>query len=156
AGRGLALALLGIRVLPLVFATVRPLLALERSQANSMLGADIPASSLAPGGEGIWGRLKAYWKDGATWRGIGYLLLRFPIGLFTFTVVLTPLPSAVALIGTPIAVLLHPVELGFRTIAEWSLARRLVPVGLALLGASGWISEGLGAMSRSLARWGAR
>ena len=124
--------------------------------ANSMLGADIPASSLAPGGQGVWGRLKAYWQDGATWRGIGYLLLRFPIGLFTFVVVLTSFTTAVALVGAPIAVAFDPIELGFTTIDEWYAALPLIPVGLALLVASGWISEGLGAMSRSLARWGAR
>jgi hypothetical protein len=124
--------------------------------ANSMLGADIPASDLAPGGEGVWGRLKAYWKDSATWRGIAYLLVRFPVGLFTFVVVVTAFSTALALVGTPIAVLFDPVELGFTTLDEWYLALPLVPVGLALIVASGWISEGLGAMSRSLARWGAR
>ena len=51
-GLGLAITLLGIPILTLVFATVRPLLAFERAMANSMLGADIPASSLAPGGQG--------------------------------------------------------------------------------------------------------
>ena len=155
-GLGLAITLLGIPILTLVFATVRPLLAFERALANSMLRADIPASSLAPGGQGVWGRLKAYWQDGATWRGIGYLLLRFPIGLFTFVVVLTSFTTAVALVGAPIAVAFDPIELGFTTIDEWYAALPLIPVGLALLVASGWISEGLGAMSRSLARWGAR
>jgi hypothetical protein len=155
-GLGLAITLLGIPVLTLVFATVRPLLALERKMANAMLGADIPASGLAPGGEGVWGRLKAYWTDSATWRGIAYLLLRFPVGLFTFVVVVTAFSTALALVSTPIAVLFDPVELGFTTVDEWYLALPLVPVGLALIVASGWISEGLGAMSRSLARWGAR
>ena len=153
---GLAITLLGIPILTLVFATVRPLLAFERAMANSMLGADIPASGLAPGGEGIWGRLKAYWQDGATWRGIAYLLVRFPVGIFTFVVVLTSFVTAVALVGAPIAAAFDPIELGFTTIDEWYAALPLVPVGLAAIVASGWISEGLGAMSRSLAHWGAR
>ena len=155
-GLGLAITLLGIPVLTLVFATVRPLLAFERAMANSMLGAGIPASDLAPGGKGVWDRLKAYWQDGATWRGIAYLLARFPVGLFTFVVVVTSFAAAVTLIATPITMLFHPLDLGFTTIDEWYVALPLVPVGLALLVASGWISEGLGAMSRSLARWGAR
>jgi hypothetical protein len=32
----------------------------------------------------------------------------------------------------------------------------LVPLGLVLLVAAGWISEGMAAMSRALIRWGAR
>jgi hypothetical protein len=155
-GLGLAITLLGIPILTLVFATVRPLLAFERVLANSMLGADIPASGLAPGGEGLWGRFKAYWTDAATWRGIAYLLLRFPVGLFTFVVVVTSFSTAVALVGAPIAAAFDPIELGFTTVNQWYAALPLVPVGLALIVASGWISEGLGAMSRSLARWGAR
>jgi uncharacterized membrane protein YvlD (DUF360 family) len=155
-GLGLAITLLGIPILTLVFATVRPLLAFERAMANSLLGADIPASSLAPGGEGIWGRLKAYWQDGATWRGIAYLLARFPIGLFTFVVAVTTFSIALGLIGAPILAAIDPMELGIWQPDTWYEGMALVPLGLALLVASGWISEGLGAMSRSLARWGAR
>jgi hypothetical protein len=154
-GLGLAVTLVGIPLLTLVFATVRPLLALERELANSMLGADIPASDLAPGGEGLWGRLKAYWTDGATWRGIAYLLARFPVGLFTFTVAVTSFSVALALVAAPISVAFDPVELGFTTIDQWYAALPLVPVGLALIVVSGGISEGLAALSRSLARWGA-
>jgi hypothetical protein len=155
-GLGLAITLIGIPLLTLVFATVRPLLALERGLANALLGSTVPASRLAPAGDGIWGRLKAYWTDGATWRGIAYLLLRFPVGLLTFTVVVTAFSASLALITAPIAVAFDPIELGFTTIDEWYAALPLVPVGLAALLASGWLSEGMAAMSRGLARWGAR
>lgn len=155
-GLGLAITLLGIPILTLVFATVRPLLALERGLANSMLGADIPASGLAPGGQGLWGRLKAYWSDGATWRGLGYLLARFPVGLFTFVVAVATFSTALGLIGAPILAAIDPMELGIWQPDTWYEGMALVPLGLGLLLASGWISEGLAAMSRSLARWGAR
>jgi Putative sensor len=155
-GLGLAITIVGIPILTLVFATVRPLLALERRLSNALLGSAIPASDLAPAGEGLWGRLKAYWTDGATWRGVAYLLLRFPVGVFTFTVVVTVFSTSVALIGAPIAAAFDPIELGFTTIDKWYAALPLVPVGLAALLASGWISEGMAGMSRGLARWGAR
>jgi hypothetical protein len=155
-GLGLAITIIGIPILTLVFATVRPLLAFERAMANSMLGAEIPASDLAPGGEGLWGRFKAYWTDGATWRGIAYLLARFPVGLFTFVVAVTTFSTALGLIGAPILAAIDPMELGIWQPDTWYEGMALVPLGLSLLLASGWISEGLGAMSRSLARWGAR
>jgi hypothetical protein len=155
-GLGLAITIVGIPVLTLVFATVRPLLALERGLSNSLLGTAIPASGLAPRGEGPWGRLKAYWTDGATWRGVAYLLLRFPVGLFTFTVAVAAFSTAIGLIGAPILAAIDPIELGIWQPDTWYEGLALVPLGLAALVASGWISEGMAAMSRALARWGAR
>jgi hypothetical protein len=156
-GLGLALTLAGIPLLTLVFATVRPLLAGERALANGLLDADIPASDLAPRGEGGWlGRLKAYWTDGATWRGITYLLWRFPIGTATFTVAVATYASALYLIAAPIIAPFDAIELGFWTPDSAVDALPLVPAGLALLLASGWISEGMAAGSRAFARLGAR
>jgi hypothetical protein len=67
-GLGLAITIIAIPLLTLVLASVRPLLAAERGLANSLLDAEIPSASLAPHGEGWFGRLKAYWADGPTWR----------------------------------------------------------------------------------------
>src|SRR3954447_26032234 len=141
-GLRLAITIIGIPVLTLVFATVRPLLALERGLSNSLLGTGIPASGLAPAGERLWGRLKAYWTDGATWRGVAYLLARFPVGLFTFVVVVTTFSTAVGLVGAPILAAIDPMELGIWQPDTWYEGLALVPLGLAALLASGWISEG--------------
>jgi hypothetical protein len=155
-GLGLAITLIGIPILTLVLASVRPLLAAERSLANSLLGTEIPRAGLAPGGEGWIGRLKAYWTDSATWRGMAYLLARFPVGVITFTVAVTAFASAGYLIAAPIVAPFDAIELGFwepDTVLE-GLA--LVPAGLVALLAAGWISEALAALSRGLARGGAR
>ena len=58
-GLGLAVTIVGIPILTLVLATVRPLLEGERAMASALLGTDIPAAGLAPQGEGLWGRFKA-------------------------------------------------------------------------------------------------
>jgi Putative sensor len=153
-GLGLAITLVGIPLLTLVLASVRPLLAAERAMANALLGTEIEDIPLAPGGEGVIGRFKAYWKDTATWRGIAYLLLRFPVGIFTFTVAVATFASALYLIAAPIVAPFDAIELGFwepDTVLE-GLA--LAPIGLLLLYVSGWISEGMAGMSRGLARWG--
>jgi Putative sensor len=155
-GAGLAITVVGIPLLTLVFASVRPLLAGERAMSNTLLGTEIPSAPLAPKGEGWLGRLKAYWTDSATWRGIGYLLARFPVGTFTFSVAVAAYSSALYLLAAPIVAPLSQMELGIwepDTVAE-GLA--LVPLGATLLLASAWISEAMAAMSRALARWGAR
>jgi hypothetical protein len=155
-GLGLAITLVGIPLLTLVLASVRPLLAAERALSNSLLGTDIPVAPLAPEGDGLLGRLKAYWSDTPTWRGMAYLLARFPAGLLAFTVVVGTYASSGYLIVAPVAAPFGGVELGIWEPDTWYEGFALVPVGLLALVASGWVSEGLAAMSRGLARWGAR
>ena len=87
-----------------------------------------------------------------TWRGLGYLLLRFPAGLLTFTVAVTFYGAALWGLGAPILAPLDAMDLGFwepDTVLE-GLA--LMPLGAVLLVAAGWISEGMAAMSRALLR----
>jgi Putative sensor len=155
-GLGLVVTLIGIPILTGVLATIRPLLAVERALANSLLGARMASAPLTPGGESWLERAKAYWTDSAGWRGIAYLLVRFPVGLATFVVAVTAFSGALFLIAAPILAPIDPIELGIwqpDTVLE-GLA--LVPLGLLLLLASAWISEGMAAVSRAFARWGAR
>ena len=158
-GLGLAITLIGIPILTLVLASVRPLLAAERGMANALLGAGIPDTTLTPpSGNGVVERFKAYWTDGASWRGIVYLLTRFPVGMATFTAVVVAYGAAASLIAAP---LLVPLDGDHWDIGVWQIDTvlegfALVPAGLLTLVAAGWISEGLGAVSRELARWGAR
>ena len=156
-GAGLAITLIGIPILTLVLASVRPLLAFERGLANSLLGAGVPAAALAPRSEaGIIARFKAYWTDAATWRGLGYLLVRFPAGLATFTVAVILYATAGWLLAAPLLAPLGAIDFGVWEPDGVLDGLLLVPAGAALLIASGWISEGMGAASRALARWGAR
>ncbi len=157
-GAGLAITLIGIPILTLVLASVRPLLAAERALANALLGANIAPAPLAPQGDGWFGRLKAYWTDTPTWRGLAYLLARFPIGLFTFIVAVVAYSVALGLIAAP---LLAPLDADGLELGIWQPDSvlegfALVPLGLVALVAAGWISEGMAAGSRALARWGAR
>jgi Putative sensor len=155
-GAGLAVTLLGIPLLTFVLASVRPLLSAERELSNALLGTEIRRGGLAPGGIGWIGRLKAHWTDSATWRGIGYLLARFPVGTLAFTVAVSVYSAALYLIAAPIVAPFDTIELGIWQPDTWFEGLALVPLGLVLLVAAGWISEGMAAMSRALARWGTR
>jgi Putative sensor len=151
-GAGLLITLLGIPILTLVLANVRPLLMGERGLANALLGTNLPPVAVAPRGDGWLGRLRAYWTDGTTWRGLVYLLIRFPVGIFTFSVAVAAYSAAAWGLGAPILAPLDAMDLGFwepDTVLE-GLA--LLPVGVVLLVAAGWISEGMAAMSRALIR----
>jgi Putative sensor len=93
---------------------------------------------------------------GATWRGIAYLLAGFPVGTFTFTAAVTVCGAALYAIAAPIVAPFDPIELGIWQPDSVLDGLALVPLGLVLLVAAGWISEGMAAMSRALVRWGAR
>ncbi|HWM12550.1 MAG TPA: sensor domain-containing protein [Solirubrobacteraceae bacterium] len=155
-GAGLAITLLGIPILTLVLANVRPLLMAERGLANALLGAQLPPVAIAPGGDGFLGRLKAYWTDVTTWRGVLYLLLRFPVGTFTFTVVVATFSTALWCLAAPLLAPLGAMDLGFWEPDSVLDGLAFVPFGVVALFTAGWISEAMAVMSRELARWGAR
>jgi Putative sensor len=155
-GLGLLVTLIGIPVLTLALATIRPLLGLERGLANSLLDARIAPAGLAPGGQGLIARTKAYWTDRASWRGIVYLLARFPVGLATFIVAVSAYATALYLIAAPVVAPLDAIELGFWEPDTVLDGLALLPLGLVVLVASAWISEGMAVLSRAFARWGAR
>jgi hypothetical protein len=155
-GLGLVVTLIGIPLLTLVLATIRPLLGVERGLANSLLDARIAPASLSAGGRGVIGRSRAYWTDAVTWRGIAYLIARFPVGLATFTVAVSAYATALYLIAAPVVAPLDAIELGFWQPDTVLDGLALLPLGLVLLLASAWISEGMAALSRAFARWGAR
>jgi putative sensor protein len=155
-GAGLLITLLGIPILTLVLANVRPLLMAERGLANALLGSNLPPVAIAPRGDGWLGRLKAYWTDGTTWRGLLYLLLRFPIGMFTFIVAVTAYSVAGWALAAPLLAPLDAMDLGFWEPDTLIEGLAFVPFGVLALFTAGWISEGMAAMSRALVRWGAR
>jgi Putative sensor len=152
-GLGLAITIIGIPILTAVLAAVRPLLEGERILANTLLGTEITRPGLVPRARGGWfDRLKAYWTDGTTWRGIGYLFARFPIGIATFCIATTTYSIGFWGLAAPILAPLDVIDLGFwepDTVLEGLV---LVPFGAVALVAAGWISEGLAVMSRALIR----
>jgi hypothetical protein len=149
-GLGLAITIVGLPLLTLVLAATRPLLVFERGLANALLGSDLPPVAVAPQAEGWLGRLKAYWTDGTTWRGVGYLLARFPIGTATFVVAVTAYSVALWCLAAPLLAPLGAMDLGFWEPDSVLDGLAFVPFGVVGLFTAGWISEGMAAMSRAL------
>jgi hypothetical protein len=152
---GISLAwdtLAGIPILTVVLASVRPLMAGERALAIVLLDADLPPVGLAPRGDGLLRRPAAYRTDGATWRGVAYLLARFVLGMFTFSVGVTAYSAALYAIAAPFA----PRDLGFWRVDTVLDGLALVPFGVLALVASVWIGMAMAALSRELIRWAIR
>ena len=103
-GFGLIIVWIGIPILALVFAGSWGLAALERQMAIHALGAEVPPMMPPPGSQpaaGFWQRIGAYLSNPVTWKGMAFLLLKFPLGIASFI-------AAVALLATTAGFLLAP------------------------------------------------
>jgi len=101
-GFGLIITLVGIPILLLVLAGSWALCKLERNVAITMLKEDIPPASSQPMSQGLWSRIKMHLTNRATWTGILYLLLKFPVGTATFTIAVTLISVSLGLLTAPI------------------------------------------------------
>ena len=154
-GLGLAITLIGIPLLTLVLASVRPLLAVERALSNTLLGSEIPRAGLAPAATACWGSSR---RTGPTRRrgAASRICSRASPSACSRSPSRSPRTrTALYLIAAPVVAPFDTIELGVWQPDTWFEGVALVPLGVAALVAAGWISEGMAAMSRGLARWGA-
>lgn len=103
-GYGLVVVWVGIPILGLVFAGSWWMSALERRLAIGLLGARVPPMAPPPSAEaqGFWQRMKAFFSNPVTWKGMGYLLLKLPVGVVSFTALVTLLSLSVSLTLVPL------------------------------------------------------
>ncbi len=100
-GFGLIITLAGIPILLAVLGGSWVFCVFERELARVLLGTNIEFHANAPTAPGWWGRMKAFLTDQVTWTGVGYLLLRFPLGIASFVAVVTLLAVSLGLIAAP-------------------------------------------------------
>ena len=155
----LVVALLGIPMLVGLWYVTRAFANVERSVANALLDQRLPRVRMnAPHRGNLWVRLRTMSGDRDRWRELGYLMLRFPVGVATFT-------AAVTAIATPFLVAYAPIvaRRDKQPFGDWALSSRmedvassspwswlLVPLGLVMLIASFHL---MNAMARVCGRW---
>jgi len=135
-GLGLLVTLLGIPVLVVTVLVARTLASFERRLAWSLLDAPMPSGGRVPDEpeRGLWRRLRAMLTGRRTWWELGFLLLRFPLGLLDFLVVTTIAALAFSGLVQPILVAagVHS-EIGGWTIDTFWESLVLVPVSVVFL-----------------------
>ena len=106
-GISLAIIWIGLLVLALVFAISWGLTAFERWLSAGLLRVNIPPMNhpVDPSAN-FWGRLKAWFTNPVTWKGMLYLLLKFPLGILNFTVATTVLATSFSLLLVPLALVI--------------------------------------------------
>lgn len=127
---GVVFAIVGVGLLILFGALVgsRLLARFERWQANTLLGTDIEEPPPVPTDDGAWETAVAYATDHPTWRGVGFLALKFWLGLVSFLLVFVGFVVVLALL----------VPFGEAEVFGWTIDTTLesllaMPLGLLLL-----------------------
>lgn len=101
-GLGLAIVWVGLLLLAVVFAAWYGLLVFERQMAISLLHVDIPPMTRENFAEKTtWQKAKATLANPVTWKGLLYLLAKFPLGIISFVVLVTFLYISGSLIAAP-------------------------------------------------------
>src|SRR5688572_6883844 len=102
-GVGLLITLIGIPILIGTGWMVRTLGNIERARMNVFLGTALRDPYRHAALETGWiARLFAIGKDPATWRDFLFLMLRLPMGIFTFVVSVTTWAVAGGLLASPV------------------------------------------------------
>jgi hypothetical protein len=104
-GFGLTIIWVGLPILAVVLAASWGLAALERRFAILLLGADVPPMTPPATGEtqDFWKRVQAFLGNPVTWKGLGFLFLKFPLGIMSFVLTLVLLVIPTAFLFAPIA-----------------------------------------------------
>lgn len=138
-GVALSVLVVGLVVLLVTVVGVRFVASAERRLANALLGTTIVApDDVDRSGDGVVETAKAYLRASSTWRGLGFVVLKFPVGVLSFVLLVTFLGTAIELLALP----LFPEGVLNVRIAGWQVpqsfgtpTRRLVAVPLgAVLG----------------------
>ncbi|HEY4975889.1 MAG TPA: sensor domain-containing protein [Gaiellaceae bacterium] len=154
-GLGLLITLVGIPILVLTLLCCRGLAQLERTLAASLLDAPMPRVGSSHEEGLLWRRLVSQLRSADTWREVGYLLIRFPIGIASFSIAVTVVAAGIQY-GLVLPFLVAFVPSAGPDFGSWSVdtvgrALLFVPPGLALLLFAPTILNALGRVERSLA-----
>lgn len=161
-GISLMIIWVGIPILLLVGVGWWFLACFERFMAIYILKEDIP--EMMPPSDvsaDIWMRFKAYFTNPVTWKSLLYLLLKFPLGMATFVILITMVSLTLAFLSMPLIYeSLPPFEAGISIgmgLPAWHIdslsdALLCMVIGLLLWPATLHISNGLAWVHAKFAR----
>jgi hypothetical protein len=109
-GLGLFITLLGIPILLGVMYAWIGFAHFERKFSSALLGVKIPyLYKKEVKGKSFWEKLKKRMGDSNTWKDFAYLMIKFPLGIFSFVILVTFISVTLALIAYPFVYYLHDI-----------------------------------------------
>lgn len=132
-GVGLAIVWVGIPILLLVLAGWWAMLVFEREMAIRLLHVEIAPMTRDPNPpQGMWARLKSILVNPVTWKGLLFLLARFPLGILAFVIVVTWFSLSIGLMSAPFVYGFATVNIGAGRVATMSDALLLAVIGCVI------------------------
>ena len=125
----------GFVILALTVGGTRLIARFERWLANALLGTRISPPADRPPADGIWATVRSYVDAPSTWRGLGFVFLKFMVGVVGLLFILA-LVNTVQLVLAPLR---YPTTVEFGEVngepVVWELATQtealaLLPVGV--------------------------
>ena len=152
-GFGMVVTIVGIPIILLVLGMSWILCKFEREVAVAVLGEQIPAASNQLIAKGWWSRFKAYLTDRVTWTGVLYLLLKFPLGIATFTIAVTLISTTLGLLAAPLYTWAsNPVVWGSWEFDPFPWSWILTLIGIPMIFISLHVMNGVAALFGKLTR----
>ncbi len=102
----------GFLILLMVLAGWWAFILLERQLASWLLGVDFPPlwrEDIST--KTTWEKFKSYIANPVTWLGLLFLLLKFPVGILSFTVSISLIAITTALVTAPLTFWLFPLQI---------------------------------------------
>jgi hypothetical protein len=166
-GLGTVIVWIGIPILIATAYVWWAFAALERHLSDLMLGTHLaPAPQPWRRAQGLLPKVKALFGAPSTWKDLGFVIAKFPLGILSFVVVLVSFVVPVAFILAPIGVhwsdwaeqtgtqipeSQHGFYLEFWHIDTTAEALVLVPLGIIGIFVGLWVINGLAALCRMIA-----
>lgn len=133
-GLSLLIIWVGFLILALLFPMIWMLISFERLQTTHLLGIEIPTTSQSNYKEQqLWPRIKSFFSDPTTWKGILFILLKFPLGIASFTILVTGISILFVMIFAPILYQWTSINFIFWNVDTISEAIGVCFLGLILL-----------------------
>jgi hypothetical protein len=152
-GFGLLVIFIGFIIIAAMFAAWYGLASLERLMAISLLNIEIPPMSREDNQSiPLFERLKSHLSNPVTWKSLAFLLLKFPMGIVSFTLLVTLLSITLSFFFAPITYNLWDMQFGFWWIDTLSEALILFVISLFFGPLALHILNGLAMISGKLAQ----
>lgn len=136
-GLGLIILGVGLVILAAVFMFIWTVTVFERQLAISLLSVSIPTIQLPKtNSPRIWERIRVYLIDPVTWKSFLFMLLKFPLGIFSFVMSVTLLATSLGMTFAPIYYQENDMDFVFTEIDTIEKALLVSFIGIVLLPAA--------------------
>ncbi len=144
-GVALLVLLVGALILLGLFYVAGPVVQFEAWLARGFLGANVPHIGYMDSGDTLREQVGAALQNRHRWKGLLYLLLRFPLGIISFVMVMVLVSLPVALIIAPFTYNEEPLSLFFWTVDTFGESLIATVIGVLLGGLTlrvvGWVGH---------------